>query len=261
MTRRHLLARPCLVVSLAVVVSTIAPVSVASASRAEPLLPNLRTRPFTGIEIRVKEGVRRLRFANAVGNDGTGVLELFPKREDCNDNGDFSDDRVAYQRLYADTDGDGVFDRDVDRRKGSFPVGCMTFHPAHDHWHLEDFARYQLFRKTASGALVASATKVSFCVRDGFRFRPKLAGSPAQPYYGACSRRSTMGLSVGWADVYGADLPGQSLRITELPDGRYCLVSTADPSDRLVETDETDDSLSTLLGIRGTHVHDLERRC
>jgi hypothetical protein len=38
-----------------------------------------------------------------------------------------------------------------------------------------------------------------------------------------------MGLSPGWGDVYDFTLPGQSVDISELPDGRYRLWAEADP--------------------------------
>ena len=37
-----------------------------------------------------------------------------------------------------------------------------------------------------------------------------------------------MGLSPGWADVYGFNLPGQSVDITDLPDGGYRIWAEAD---------------------------------
>jgi hypothetical protein len=51
------------------------------------------------------------------------------------------------------------------------------------------------------------------------------------------------------------------LPITDVPDGRYCLVATVDPSKRLTESDDGDNATSDLLGIRGPHVHDLQRPC
>jgi hypothetical protein len=229
---------------------------------ASDLLPNLRTLPLTDIQIRISAtGKKRLRFSTSIGNHGTGVLELMPKREDCDHDGDFSNDRTAYQEIYADTNGNGAFDRGTDHAEPPFTVGCMVFHPAHDHWHFQDFARYQLFRGSSSGALVAEARKVSFCVLDDTHPWQGVPGSPAAPFYTGCSRHSTMGISAGWADVYLQFLQGQALDVTGLPTGRYCLVATADPDARIREADDADNAVTDRVRIRARSVVDTGIAC
>ncbi len=227
-------------------------VSAAGATHAE-LLPNLVTMRFEDLQVVVSAGVKRLRFSNTVGNRGPGALELFPVKEDCDGDGVYSDDRAAYQRPFIDTDDDGVFDRDVDAPGAPVAVGCFFFHGEHDHWHLEDFARYELRVRVSTGERVALARKVSFCVRDSLAAFD-VPGQPATVYYGDCHRSSTTGMSVGWADIYQGSLPGQSLNVTGLPDGRYCLVSTADPHGRLSETDQTDNVQTLRLRLHGNSV-------
>ena len=202
--------------------------------------------------------MRTLRFGTIVGNRGPGVVELVPKAEDCNGNGDFDDDRTAYQQIYEDTNDDGYYDAGdtwVRERR----AGCSYFHPAHNHWHFEGFARYDLAR-AHGGRIVRTAKKVSFCVRDSFRFG-NLTGSPESPAYGDCTQDSTMGLSIGWSDWYPSSLEGQELDVTGLPDGRYCLRLTVDPRDRIRESDESDNVRTRLLRLRGTTVTDLGRAC
>lgn len=212
------------------------------------LLPDLQILPIASVSLERGPGIRRVRFTTTIGDHGDGVLELLPRREDCDGDGDPSNDRTAYQRIYVDTNGNGLFDRDVDRHGTAAAVGCMLFHPAHNHWHFQDFARYELFAGPSSGPRVAKAEKVSFCVRDSVSAWTG-PGHPAAPYYGECSRSSTMGLSVGWADLYGWELQGQALDVRGLPTGRYCLVATADPDDRLTESDEMDNTTSASLRI------------
>jgi hypothetical protein len=51
-------------------------------------------------------------------------------------------------------------------------VGCFVFHPRHHHWHLENFAKYQLFTwssSTGRGSVVGTTDKVSFCIIDTYR--------------------------------------------------------------------------------------------
>jgi hypothetical protein len=222
------------------------------------LRPNLVTLPFGDVSVERSPGVRELRFSNTVGNRGPGVLELLPVADDCDGDGDPQDDRSAYQRVYGDTDGDGVFTRGVDQPAVERFVGCMLFHPEHDHWHLEDFARYVL--TAATGRVVAVADKVSFCVRDSLAAWT-LPGTPSQPYFGECTQDGTTGMSVGWADLYAADLSGQSLDIRGVAAGRYCLRSIADPSRRIAERRDDDNRRSLLLRIRGSTVRTLAGPC
>ena len=225
------------------------------------LRPNLVTLPVGDLSIDREDGVRLLRFANVIGNRGPGVLELFPVADDCDGDGDPQDDRSVHERLYVDTNGNGVFDRGVDEAAAEEPfVGCMFFHPEHDHWHVEDFARYVL-TKPKDGRVVALSDKVSFCVRDSIARWHGMPGAPGAPYYRECTQDGTTGMSVGWADVYGADLFGQSIELTGVPDGRYCLTSTADPSDRIVERRDDDNRRSILIRIRGSSVRQIGTGC
>ena len=108
----------------------------------------------------------------------------------------------------------------------------MVFHPAHGHWHLENFARYELKPIDGNGNVgtaVAASTKVSFCIIDVHHPFPTLPGSPGAKYYTQCDRNSTLGISIGWSDEYHSTLADQYIVITNVPDGIYCLVSTADP--------------------------------
>jgi hypothetical protein len=239
----------------------------ASAAAADPqLLPDVVMRPLTEIRIQKRQGLKRLRFASIIGNAGTGVVELRPDSpgnsasNDCDRDGDPLNDRKAFQRIFGDSDGDGVFTRGIDTVLDRRFAGCSFFHVAHDHWHFEEFARYRLERPK-SGLAVASSEKVSFCVRDSLAFAPALPGSPLVSHYGNCTQDSVTGLSIGWADYYSSTLPGQELDVKGLPDGRYCLRIEADPSDRLVESDDANNGRSTLLRIRGKEVRNLGTTC
>jgi hypothetical protein len=238
----------------------------ARAGAGAALLPDVIVRPIIEIRIQKSTGVKRLRFASIIGNAGAGVLELkpdSPKRSaanDCNRDGDPLNDRKAFQRIFGDTDGDGVFTRGEDTVIDTRFAGCSIFHAEHDHWHFEEFARYRLV-KPKTGRVVASSEKVSFCVRDSIHFGSGLPGSPGFVHYGTCTQDSITGLSIGWADYYGSSLPGQELDIRGLPDGRYCLRNEADPADRLDESDEGNNGRSTLVRITGREVSDLGTSC
>jgi Lysyl oxidase len=221
------------------------------------LLPDLVTLRIGQSDLLVKQrkGKLLLRLSNVIGNRGRGPLEIYPSPNpsDCDGNGNPANDRDTYQRIFRDTNGDHVFNRQQDTESDELLFGCQRFHPPHHHWHLLDFSRYKLVRER-TGRRVARSTKISFCVIDTDRPFPGLPGSPAAPHYPAgssdCDRDSIDGLSVGWADAYHWSLPGQQLNVTGLPRARYCLVSIADPHNLLRESDDTNNARGTRVLLR-----------
>jgi Lysyl oxidase len=232
----------------------------------DPLMkPDLRTRRPSQLAIEKFQdtGKTFLRFANAIANKGDGPIELRPQAEDCRADGDTTDERVAYQRLYPDTNGDNYYDRTLDAAEPvEVRAGCSEFHVDHNHWHFENFARYELlsFNPNGSvGGLVSATTisdKVGFCLVDSQNVSPKMAGSPAEQYYVGssqfvgCAADDTMGISIGWADIYSTFTPGQHIDITGVPDGVYCLRSTADPTDLLDEVRERNNRRAIRITLR-----------
>ena len=88
-----------------------------------------------------------------------------------------------------------------------------------------------------------SSTKVSFCLLDTLQPYLELPGSPATgQYLPDCTELDPQGISVGWADIYSSFLPGQSLDLTGLRRGAYCLRSTVDPKNHLQELDNSNNS-------------------
>jgi hypothetical protein len=174
------------------------------------------------------------------------------------------DGRFTLQRVYKDSaTSPGVFERADDEEYDEVEAGCSRYHPAHDHWHFDNFARYTLLREK-TGNVVGNARKVSFCVLDTGRPYPGLPGSPDEGYYpqdpGAeyptCSQTSVDGLSIGWEDTYGASLPGQGIKVSGLRRGFYCLVLETDPPGPglpdgvLAESDETNNARTIRLRMR-----------
>jgi len=192
------------------------------------------------------EGARTmLRMTNEIGNHGNGPLEVYPSSGslDCDGDSDPANDRDAYQRVYGDTDANGAFDRVVDQPAYERLFGCMRYHPAHNHWHVLDFASYEL-RREPSARLVAHSRKVGFCLTDARQAFPS-AVTPSTSTYPinppgsvGCESVSTQGISPGWADAYAYALPGQEIEISGLPRGHYCLTTRADPDGVLDELDE-----------------------
>jgi hypothetical protein len=246
-------------------IAMLAAMVVSSAHAAARLDPDLITRPFEDLRICREDpavlekvdactgrGRILLRFSNAVGNRGAGPVELRPDfteeaaRPDCHQdgkvdiNGDGTpDDNDIWvdQAIYLDGNGNGRYDPSVDTGTYRQLAGCRYYHVAHHHYHLDGYAAYEL-RSEQTGKVVSMSPKVSFCITDTVDFNLSLPGAPSSPRYtgGDCgSRNSVSGTSVGWADRYKWSLYGQSLQVTSLPTGAYCLISKADPNGELLE--------------------------
>lgn len=88
---------------------------------------------------------------------------------------------------------------------------------------------------------VRKGPKVFYCFRDLERTRPGRR-SPRHRVYPACSqdprlKRTTMGTSVGWSDIYPADYNRQWVDVTGLR-GCYSFVMRVDPENHLHESNE-----------------------
>lgn len=120
-------------------------------------------------------------------------------------------------------------------------VGFLDFHPDHGHVHFEDWGQYRLreiLPGDGVGPILAESDKISFCILDAFHFAPELPGSPADRFFSTCDM-GLQGESVGWIDMYSKPTTGQSFDVTEVPNGSYWLEGEADPANRLLESDET----------------------
>ena len=102
------------------VIAASAPTPAAAGGGDPAFLPDVVVQPLREIRIQKRAGVKLLRFASIIGNAGAGVVELKPDtparsaEDDCDDDGDPLNDRKAFQRIFGDTDGDGVFTRGTD---------------------------------------------------------------------------------------------------------------------------------------------------
>ncbi|MBT2404771.1 MULTISPECIES: lysyl oxidase family protein [unclassified Streptomyces] len=181
-------------------------------------------------------GITWLRFTGAPANLGTGALEVTGRRtrEEAAAATPGNNVLPAYQRI---THSDGS--------SYEVPVGQMTYHDAHKHFHMEGISRYRLIN--AAGQVVRESPKVAFCLVDLEIADSTLPGTPVNPVYSSCSHNAnatslTMGISVGWADVYAKDLVGQSFDVSalmNLPPQEYTLEMTTNPLGVLHESNRT----------------------
>lgn len=192
-------------------------------------LPDLGMAPVSQLSLREFPGGRRvLRYSTTIVNVGAGPFELHGSRA-AGETG-----MAIVQRVFDDAGGW----RDV-------PTGAdVDFGgDGHDHWHIHDLVFAELLRLPAeTGA--ARSEKGGFCFWDNTEYRLSLPGAPPSEVYerSGCGDMSSvaisMGLSVGWGDIYPWHLPDQNVDVSGLPPGQYRLRLTADPEGWFVEADD-----------------------
>jgi phosphohistidine phosphatase SixA len=208
------------------------------------LLPDLQTVPPSEFDIRIYSvtGKRLLRFTNSIQNNGPGVMELWGYSEPA------SGKTIVVQRIY-NVDGSSF---------KNLVAGEFIFHPEHNHWHVEGFSRYELWSLDSSGALdtiVAVSDKVSYCLRDDAR--SNLSDAPKQQTYLMCDV-IRQGIAIGWIDIYEYYLPGQSIDITDVPDGIYALRSIVDPGNQFRELNRSNNAVVVYIEIESDRVRNVD---
>jgi hypothetical protein len=202
---------------------------ISNATAQQPLLPNLVALPAFDISAGLNGGGKpELRFAFRSWNAGAGPMELI--------SGEVAQGRQnIYQRIYDDAGGY------ADRLAGNF-----EWHQGHNHFHFDDYALYVL--PGVRGNSQRTSAKTSFCLMDTAPEDLTLPGAPSSAVYSSCGN-FFQGISVGWGDTYGAHLIGQEISLHKVKDGDYRLMTTVDPFDRILESDETDNESCVLLRI------------
>jgi hypothetical protein len=121
-------------------------------------------------------------------------------------------------------------------------------------WKFHNAARFELWRLDSDGhreRLARTGPKVSYCLRDLGRTRPRLRRSPPSRVYPACStngaaQRVTLGTSVGWADIYPPAYPEQWIDVTGLR-GCFAYVHIADPKNGIYESNEDNNEAQVIV--------------
>lgn len=228
----------------AVIVASLAlPGVPAGRAAVAPQLPNLVPLPPLSVGVGRTDDQEgpALRFSTAVANRGTQALDLVGIPEG-------PEEAMALQCVAWGGP------RACATRS---PVGRFVWHPDHAHFHFEDFALYELRRLQGNGlpdmtpqGVAATGGKISFCLIDVEQDRPAdnpVYSLPHPLYYSCLAGSSSQGISPGWRDVYTSSLTGQQIPIDGVANGRYALVVTTDPDNRLFESDDTDNVAATRL--------------
>jgi hypothetical protein len=181
-----------------------------------------------------------LRFSNGVANVGNGPLEVVRGPESGGSRGRRRRTKrtaPAIQRIYQD---DGTH---VEHKAGKF-----TYHEEHGHWHFDGFSSFELL--DSNGTEIVKSKKQAFCMIDVVRVSRRVGGPTSPQYFGdGCQEARIEGISVGWADVYWADLPGQYIDITDVDSGIYWVRSISNPEKLLKELDGNNSSVQIRIQI------------
>jgi hypothetical protein len=201
--------------------------------QAAPLLPDLfpwadQTRDYMYDGIFDTTSIRNrvlYRFHGALPNIGAGALEL---REVTHPD----DTQDVWQRIYQ-SEG-GIMERFV----GTYE----NVDPPYGHLYLVGIAQYnfrEVIGENGLGPVLSSQDKISYALVDSVPYNTSLPNASLVRKYPV---DEYLGISVGWADVYGRNTRGQWADATGLPSGRYWLEVIADPYDQILETDETNNT-------------------
>jgi hypothetical protein len=196
----------------------------APAVGADALLPDMAMAKLSTVRLdtTTMPGHRLLRYTAVMVDIGAGPLEVRGTRPDT------SHSMTVVQRVYDSTGGFVDQPTTIDQQYAG---------DGHNHWHSLDMEGGRLVRLD-NGVKVGALAKHGFCFFDNVAFRTTLPGSPASAQYtpsNSCAFGNpnalnvTMGLSVGWGDMYSASTNFQWIDITGLPNGKYKLTATADP--------------------------------
>lgn len=178
-----------------------------------------------------------LAFSAGIKNLGAGTLNAIGARDQVPNPLPSPNTMPAYQRVFHP---DGSCDQ--------IPIGTLTYHDIHHHWHLDGMMSYELL--DAGMQTVKPNTKVAFCLADVAKADPTLPGYPTAPAFNGCdpNQRSTfvnMGISVGWEDIYDKQLFGQNFDVTDLmnrPQAQYFIRQTVNAGDVVVEQNRANDT-------------------
>ena len=215
----------------------------AHATVAAPLLPDIfpwASQPHNyiyggGFDTNPIKNKVLYEFAGALANIGAGPLEL---REVTHPN--LMQD--VYQRI---KQSDGSF---AETLIGSFQKPPTT---PYGHLYLPGVAQYNLrtvVGESGVGSIVSSHDKISYGLVDSTDYDIDLPNAPNNKVYSSVYA-SHLGVSVGWVDIYSRNLSGQWVEATGLADGTYWLEVIFDPYNRILESDETNNTTRIMVAL------------
>ncbi len=191
------------------------------------LYPDIRTVVPRHLQLVHSDKRDILRFSNGIANTGAGPWAVRPVNDLA------LNETHAVQEI-RDQDGQVVLECEASN---------YAFHPAHNHWHIGDIAQFEirapaLDPESGPSEVLAgeNSVKVTFCLIDWYALEGNSPTSERE--FWDCSE-GYQGVSAGWVDQYHHATTGQDLDLTDVPNGTYHLVSTANPAGVFLEKDYT----------------------
>jgi hypothetical protein len=206
---------------------------------AEKLLPDLVVSPPRELYLEITSDIKNLRFSTTFINTGKGDLKIL------SDHDPESEVTTATQI--------------ITRKDGSeeeHRIGTFVFHPTHEHWHIEEYVIFQIWslnENEEKGEMLVSTDKMSFCIWDEEEYKLTLENASETRKYIGCNNE-VQGISVGWSDTYPADMDGQSIDISQIPDGRYLVSTVINPDRKIIESDYSNNESLVMVEILGSTI-------
>jgi hypothetical protein len=206
------------------------------------LCPDITEEAPAHLNIKRAQGREWLRFTSTHWNEGLGPLQIRGggQVEPCQveEDGVLLDSICTYAtQEVLNADREVVY---------SQPAGVALFHAEHNHWHQDNVADFVLRSGSLDGLVVGAATKVTYCLIDYDSYGNGLKNDK---YYFDCNAE-LQGISVGYGDEYHHATHGQEVDITTLPPGIYYLTHEADPTNKWLELDDSNNTSWTKFRLR-----------
>lgn len=203
-------------------------------------LPDLIALPAWGMSTYHRKGRDYLGCSATEWNEGPGTLVVEGFR------GPDQDLMDAFQYFLVDG-----------RPVGRTPIGHLEFHPAHRHWHFQQFTEYTML--DADSGEVAVSGKQSWCLANTDAIDLSVPNANWTAFGGdlftMCGGPSALWireiLDVGWGDTYSRFVAGQAFDITDLPNGEYHVRVHVNPTGSMLEGSTANNVEDRLIKLRG----------
>lgn len=210
------------------------------------LLPDMQTVVPAHLNLVNEHQRDLLRFSNGIANTGAGPWALRPEPsiefakannlstvsaiQEIRDSGAFYRCGTEPKQV---TDCHNVVSENL--------AGTFLFHPAHNHWHIDHIALFEVRKGSPTGPIVGgNSIKTTFCLIDWYKLDDN---APAGERVFFDCYTSYQGISAGWVDQYHQATSGQEVDLTGVaPADDYYLVSTANHAGIFLESDSTNNT-------------------
>ena len=243
---KHRLISLLVVLALAVILGTSAVAAGRKPAGNAGLLPDLRTVVPTHLNLVNEHQTDILRFSNGIANTGAGPWALRPEPSIEEAQATNAQTVSAVQEIRDS----GAYYKCGEQPKqvtacynvvSESVAGTFDYHPAHNHWHINHVALFEVRQGSPTGPVVGgNSIKTTFCLIDWYKLEDN---SPAAERVFFDCYSSFQGISAGWVDQYHQATSGQQVDLTTVPDGNdYYLVSTANYAGIFNEVDKTNNT-------------------